>query len=875
MRRISLAWIVVPILVSFAAAQRLPGVVVPDNYKLTFAPDFTKDNFTGEETIGVRLLKPASEIVLNSAEIDFQEASVTSSGATQKAKVSLDKQRQMATLTVDRPIQAGPATIQIRFTGILNGELRGMYLSKANGRKYAVTQFEATDARRAFPSFDEPAYKATFDISVIADQGDTAISNGKIVSDTPGPGAGKHTIRFSATPKMSSYLVALAVGDFEYIGGEADGIPIRVWTTPGKKQLVSFALECAENFLRYYDRYFEIKYPFEKLDIIAFPDFAAGAMENTAAITYREVLLLIDDKHASVDAHKAVAVVLSHEMAHQWFGDLVTMQWWDDVWLNEGFANWLESKPVAAWKPEWNLELDDVRASGGALNVDALANTRPIQQKAETPAQIQELFDGIAYEKAAAVLHMIEAYMGPESIRAGVNEYLKQHAYGNATADDFWRTLATVSRKPVDSIMPTFVKQPGAPMVTVKTQCNGNTTTVTLSQQRYFYDRNLFNSSSKELWQVPVCMRSGAEARGKSQEKCELLTKKQESFTLSGCAPWVLANAGAAGYYRSGYEPEAVRAMSRTLETDFTAAERIRLQTDVWASVRAGRQPIGDYLALADGLRSERHRAVMSQLTVQLEYIGDYLITDGDRESYQQWVRDLLTPAARELGWQPAAGDDDDRKTLRARIMYALGYAGRDPEVLAEAARLAQQALDNPSAVDGTMAGTVFSLAALNGDASLYNKIVEHMKKAASPEEYYNSMDALTQFSDPKLLERTLQFALTPDVRSQDVPGLIAGVMENPAGNRIGWDFVRAHWAEIDKLLGGFNNGGLVAATGSFCDTELRDEVKEFFTIHQVTSAERTLRQALERVNYCVDLKSRQADQLAAWLQRHGSSAGK
>jgi aminopeptidase N len=863
------------VLASFATAQRLPEIAVPESYKLTFTPDFTKDNFAGDEVIQIRVLKPTSQIVLNSAEITFQDASITSGGVTQKAKVTLSKEKEMATLAVDKPIQPGPASIQISYTGILNGELRGLYLSKANGRKYAVTQFESTDARRAFPSFDEPAYKATFDISAIADKADTGISNGKIVSDTPGPGEGKHTIHFAATPKMSSYLVALAVGDFEYIEGEADGIPIRVWTTPGKKQLGGFALEAAENFMRYFNRYFEIKYPFEKLDIIAYPDFSAGAMENTAAITYREVLLLIDEKQASVETRKVVASVLSHEMAHQWFGDLVTMQWWDDVWLNEGFANWIENKPVAAWKPEWNMDLDDVESAGGALNTDALANTRPIHQAAETPAQIQELFDGIAYEKAAAVLQMLEAYLGAEDFRAGVNQYLKQHAYGNASADDFWSTLTAVSKKPVDRVMPTFVKQPGAPMVMVKAQCTGGKTTVTLSQQRYFYDRGLFNSGSKELWQVPVCMKAGTANGEKPQEKCELLTKKQESFTLPGCASWVMANAGAKGYYRSGYEPEAVRAISHSLGSDITPAERIRLLSDEWASVRVGRQPIGEYLAVADGLGAERERAVVEQLTGQLEYIGERLLTDSDREPYQQWVRVLLSPAAKELGWQPIVGESDDRKTLRARVLSTLGSTGRDPEVLAQARRLAQQALDNPAAVDGTMAYTVFSLAALNGDAALYDKIMERMKKAGSPEEYYNLMGALTQFGDPKLLERTLQFALTPEVRSQDMPGVIAGVMENSLGSRLAWDFVRAHWAEIQKELGGFNSGTLVAATGAFCDAGLQQEVKDFFSAHKVPAAERTLRQSLERVNYCLDFKSQQANQLAAWLQRHGSSAGK
>jgi aminopeptidase N/puromycin-sensitive aminopeptidase len=360
--------------------------------------------------------------------------------------------------------------------------------------------------------------------------------------------------------------------------------------------------------------------------------------------------------------------------------------------LNEGFATWMENKAVAAWKPGWHLELDDVQGTTGSLGVDGLKNTRPIHQPAETPAQIQELFDGIAYGKAAAVLRTLEAYLGPEAFRAGVDQYLKQHSYGNATADDFWKTLAQVSKKPVDQVMPTFVKQPGAPMVTVQTQCAGGSSTVTLTQKRYFFDQALFQAGNDELWQVPVCLKQGGE-NGKSQSKCVLLTKKQDNFALPGCGSWVMANAGAQGYYRTGYSSDAIRAIGRDIEKGLTPAERIVLLNDSWSSIRVGEQPIGDYLALAESLQSDRTRAVVEEVTGQLEYISDHFVTDDDREGYEQWVRRLLTPMAQELGWTPKPGESDETKTLRSRVMHTLGYAGHDPEVLAEARRLTDQAL--------------------------------------------------------------------------------------------------------------------------------------------------------------------------------------
>ena len=855
--------------VSLAAAQRLPEGAAPENYKLSFAPDLDKATFEGDETISIRVLQPTSEITLNAVDIDFHDVTITSGGSAQKAKVIPEKDKEMVVLAVEKPISAGMATVHITYAGILNDEMRGLYLGKDDqGRKYAASQFEATDARRAFPSFDEPGYKATFDITTVADKGQVAISNSKISSDTPGPGE-KHTVRFATTPKMSSYLAALVVGNFEYIEGEADGIPIRVYSTPGKKEMGKFALETAEHVLGYYDKYFSIKYPYGKLDLIGLPDFSAGAMENTGCITFREVILLIDEKQGSIDLKKTIASVIAHEMAHQWFGDLVTMKWWDDIWLNEGFATWMSSKPIEAWRPEWNFNLDDVSATGGTLSTDSLANTRPIHQAADTPAQIQELFDGIAYGKAASVLRMLEAYLGEQTFRAGVNAYLRQHQYANATADDFWDAQAKTSRKPVDQIMPTFVKQAGVPIVDVKSQCTGNSTTVTLDQRRYYYDREKFQAPNDQIWQVPLCMKSSTGA-----QSCELLTKRQATFTLPGCSTWVMANAGATGYYRTGYQPEEVKALASAAESKLTPAERIALQTDVWASVQVGREPVGDYLAFAQGLENDRNRAVQEDVLSRLHVISQYLVTDSDRESYQAWLRQYLTPILKDVGSEPKPGDSDEQKALRAHVFNSLGYDARDPEVLAQARKIADQALDNPSSVDREMAFGAFSLAALNGNEAFYDRVMTALKNPKSPEEYYMYLFSLPRFGDPKLLQRTLEYAISPDVRSQDALGVVSNVMQNPAGQKLAWDFILAHWDAVQKAGGPFASADVVGATSSFCDAHMRDQVVDFFAAHKIEAAERTYRQSIERINNCVDLKSQQEPRLAAWLGQHGSSAG-
>jgi aminopeptidase N/puromycin-sensitive aminopeptidase len=530
----------------------------------------------------------------------------------------------------------------------------------------------------------------------------------------------------------------------------------------------------------------------------------------------------------------------------------------------------MSSKPIEAWKPEWNFNLDDVSGTGGTLNTDSLANTRPIHQAAETPGQILELFDGIAYGKAASVLRMLESYLGEETFRAGVNAYIQQHQYANATADDFWSAQAKTSKKPVDQIMPTFVKQAGVPIINVKSQCSGNTTTVTLDQRRYYYDREKFQAPNDELWQIPLCMKSSAAAA----QKCELLTKKQETFTLSGCSTWVLANAGATGYYRVSYQPDAVRALASDAESKLSPAERIALQADIWASVRVGREPVGDYLALAQGMGSDRNRAVIEDVLGRLHYIGQYLVTENNRESYRIWLRQYLSPILKDVGWDSKPGESDEQRTLRARVFNALGYDARDPQVLAQARKLADQALENPASVDRELAGSAFNLAALTGDQAFYDKLLATLKNVKSPEEYYIVLFALPQFSDPALLQRTLDYALSPDVRSQDALGLISSVMRNPAGEKLAWDFVLTHWDAVQKAGGPFASAEIVGSTSSFCDASMRDQVADFYVAHKIEAAERTYRQSIERINNCVDLKSQQQPQLASWLGQHGSAAG-
>jgi aminopeptidase N len=850
-----------------ASAQRLPTIVSPEHYDLKFSVDLKQARFDGTETIHVQVHESTPRIVLNAADLTFDEVTIGSGAEAQKAAVTLDEHDQTATLTVARPLTAGPADVHITYAGILNDKLRGFYLSRTNERAYAVTQFESTDARRAFPCFDEPAFKATFSVTLVIDRGDTAISNGKVLSDTPGPTPTRHTMVFSPSPKMSSYLVAMAVGNFQCLTGAADGIPIRVCATPDKKDLGHIALQSAEQILTFYDSYYAIKYPFGKLDVLAVPDFAAGAMENTAAIFYRETDLLANSASASVGTRKTIASVLAHEMAHQWFGDLVTMAWWDDIWLNEGFATWMANNPLDALHPDWNVPVDAELENQTALTLDSLRATRPIHSEVTTPAQIDEAFDAIAYQKGAAVLRMIESYVGRDTFRKGVNAYLQAHAYGNATARDFWTAIATASGKPIDAIMPTFVNQPGVPLVELAAECTGGHLQLTLTQQRFALDATPAAAAS-EHWQIPLCVN----LPDRKSASCNVVSEPKQSITLGGasCPPWVFVNAGARGYYRTAYPPDMLRAMAPHIETDLTAPERLSLLDDEWSLVRAKRHTIVDYLTLASGFGHEEASGVLAVVAGRLRFIHDYLTTDATRPAFEAYTRGLLQPIFARVGFTPAAADPGDRRELRAVAIDALGNTGHDKALVGRARTALDRTLAGGAPLDPTVAGAIVAVAAAHGDAALFDALHKAADAAAAPDVHYRYLNALSDFTDPALVDRGLQLSLSQSMRSQDTALYLAHFLGNPLIHARAWTFIKAHWPALEPkvtIFGGDTN--LTAALGSFCDTGTRDDIKSFFAAHPLPAAARTLNQTIERINNCISIRENETTALSDWLAIH------
>jgi len=848
-------------------AARLPQTVIPSHYRITLAPDLMAEKFAGDETIDVDVRQPSASITLNSAEIDIDEATVTSGGRAQKAQVTLTPQDDTATLTVPDAV-SGPASIAIRFRGTLNDKLRGFYISRTPRRKYAVTQFESTDARRAFPSFDEPAFKSTFDITAIVDTGDTAISNGSIVSDTPGPAAGKHTIAFSQTKRLSTYLVALVVGDFQCSSGAAGDIPIRVCATPEKVQLTHFAVDAASRELNFYNDWYGIKYPFGKLDVIGIPDFAAGAMENAGAMTFREAALLVDERTGSTASRERVASVIAHELAHQWFGDLVTMSWWDDIWLNEGFATWMAPKAVAALNPAWSTPVDLAQSTSRALNIDSSGSTRAIRTHAETPQQIDALFDQIAYGKTAAVLRMAEAYVGLDLYRTGIRAYLNRFAYGNAAAEDFWGTMAATTKEPLDRILSSYVLQPGSPLVSVDAKCDGGSTRVTLSQRRFFANPQTLAAGSKELWSIPITARILGSGNATQHF---LLEQKSQTFTIPQCASGLFVNANGFGYYRTEYAP-GVLPPAAALRDSLTLPEKVSLLGDEWALVRAGERRVGEYLAVVDSFIATHDAALIAATLPSLESTHRDLTTDADRTAYRAYVRRLLIPVAQDLGIANRPGDTPDVQDVRPAVLVALARIGDDPAVKQQAKEMAPKILDGESGLDRPVATALLAIAARSGDAALYDQIRAKLAAARSPEEYRVFLTGLQSFIDPALVRQSLEWALSPQMRSQDRAQFLAGLMINDETRPVVWPYVREHWSEIEKALPPFTLSRASFALAAVCTPAARDEVRAFFAAHP-SLGERTTRTSMERINDCIAFRELQAPNLASYLSG-GAAAG-
>jgi puromycin-sensitive aminopeptidase len=842
---------------------RLPLDARPVRYAAHLAPDLDHARFDGRMEVEVRFDKPRRELILHAVELSVERARVRAGARTVKVRsIEVDAESETVTLSFEEEVPAGIATVDLAWSGKFSPGLRGLY----RAGPVAVTQFEAADARRVFPCFDEPAFKARWSLQLLqVPAGAAAISNGRIAKDEPGEG-GRRTVAFTETPPLSSYLIALCEGDLAASEPvTVRGVPIRTWAVPAKRHLTPFAQECAAAVLPLLEDYFGQPYAYGKLDQIGVPDFEAGAMENAAAITFREVALLLDPKTAPLNVQKRVAEVITHELAHQWFGNLVTMVWWDDLWLNEAFATWMAYKIVDLWKPRWRVWTDFEVGKGAALHLDALKSSHAIRAEVKNAQEAGESFDAITYEKGGAILRMIESYLGEDRFRDGIRLYMRRHREANATADDLWSALADSSGQPILELANGWIRQVGYPLLTVSEQ-DGQ---ILLRQRRFFSDPEAKEEGAPTRWLVPVVLRyrDGSAVR----EQRELLRAEERAVALGvqGRPGWVFANAGARGFYRVAYDSALLQRLIEALP-ELESEERMSLVSDQWALVRAAAAQARSFLRLLEGVaRHEADHSVLDEVGSRLSWIEHRAVADTDRPALQSWIRRLFVPAAADLGWDSREGEDDERRLRRAAVLRALTIVARDPQAVEEANRRFETLGGaHTQALDPNLLDLVVAAAARVADRGRFAELRRRAEEEIDPASKRRYLHALAMVERPELVHDAVELALSEVVRMQDFPTYMGTLLGNRVTRDPTWRLVQERWAEVRKKADSpMLLRRLVEALGALTERRHLQEVEAFLGAHPIEGAKQAIAQTLERLRMDVALRERLVSEVGAFLR--------
>jgi puromycin-sensitive aminopeptidase len=842
---------------------RLPPDVRPREYDLHLTPDLDAGTFQGEVTIALDLARPRKEITLHATDLAITRAVVRAGGHERAAKVAVRRQDETVTLRLAAPVPAGEASLVLAYEGKLNTHLRGLYAASANGNPYAFTQCETADARRVLPCFDEPSFKARWRVAVTARTTDAVVGNAPIEREEPA-GDGRRTVRFAPTPPLSSYLLALAIGPLEATAPRMCGdTPVRVWHVPGKGHLAAFGLEAGVEALARLEEYFGQPYPYTKLDLVAVPDFEAGAMENAGAVFFRETLLLLDPATVSIAERKRAAEVIAHELAHMWYGDLVTMAWWDDLWLNEAFATWMAYRVVDAWKPEWRMWQGFEHDRAGALGLDALANTHPIYAPVRSVAEATENFDVITYEKGAAVVRMIEHYLGADAFRDGVRVYMRRHREGNAVAADLWRALEEASKTEVARVAQAWIAQAGFPLVAIDA---AGTDGVRVRQERFFADPKIPAAKRRTRWPVPLVVK----LPGDRTERA-LVDKAAQPLALRDRPEWLFGNASAGGFYRVLHDRHTHAALVAHL-AELTAVERLALVGDQWALVRAGKTGIETYLDVVDALADETDHDVLDGIAGPLGFLEEQVAGEGTplATAFRAWVARRFLPAFGRLGWRADADEPDDERLRRAALLRLVGGVAEDAAVLQEASRRLERYLADRTSLEPNLADPVVGLAARIGSHGRWQRYREVVGEARTPQERRRFLLALASFRNPDAIRDTLAATLTPEIPTQDVAFILMRMLANPSGKHEAWTFLTRKWTALRKRIPPLMLARLVDATPALREPRYAREVRAFFAKHPLPEAARALKQALEVFRLNTDLRRRVTPGLERWLGARG-----
>jgi aminopeptidase N len=847
---------------------KLPKEVVPMEYAIRIIPNIDNFTFAGSETVKLNVRSPVHQLVLNGLELKIEAASVDGNELPASA-IKTDNEKELLTLTLASELVSGDHALTLRFTGKINQQGQGLfymrYQEHGGGiRKVMLgTQFEATDARRFFPCWDEPAFRARFQLTVVVPQNWLAVSNMPIESEQKV--AGGKEVRFASTPPMSSYLNVFVAGELDSIESQVGSTQIRVIATKGKAELGRYALNASAQILKYYNDYFGVPYPLPKLDQIAIPGGFGGAMENWGGITYYESALLFDPKNSSAQTKQNIYEVLAHEMAHMWFGDLVTMAWWDNLWLNEGFASWMGSKCTAHFNPQWEVWLarelprDPTRRSGiakeAAMEGDARSTTHPIQQRIATEAEANSAFDDITYKKGQSFLRMLESFLGEDVFRDGIRRYIAAHKYSNTTTADLWNALSDVSSKSIGEIAAGWTEQPGFPLVNVNREPGGK---IRLTQERFTVN---FKKVPPLLWQIPLTYSVIGE-----KPATLLMTDKTAALKNIPADRALKLNVNGAGNYRVEYDDPSWQLLLQALPK-LGVEDRVNLMSDAWALVQAGRAPVSLYFGLVEKLPASTDLAEREQVIDVLEFINRLLIDSPATEKFQRYARSLLRPTFETLGWEPKPGEPLSAGRLRASLVDALGDLN-DREVLAGCSERFNKYLAHPASLPPDLRAPVLAVVGRHTDEKTWNKLHELGLKTTSTEEKQNYYNALACATDPKLVKKTLAIALTDELPTSRAIFLVSRVARDSGHPDIAWEFAKPNMkALLAKVDAAGANRYAPSLFTFFSDASRADELKNYAERNLGPATTREVDKVVDEIQFRAEFRDRLVSQLPALIR--------
>jgi alanyl aminopeptidase len=851
-----------------APELRLPTIVRPLHEDVDLTLDPASEDFHGKITTELDITQATPVIWLDANEITVDEATLNANGTLLVAKPITPKKDYLG-LVFDRPLPVGKATLSISYRGKAHkDDGDGIYRAQETGDWYTFTQFEATDARQAFPCFDEPSFKIPWHLTLHAKKGLVALSNTPI-EQTTDEANGMTATRFAETKPLPSYLVAFALGPFEAVdaGKTRSGAPIRIVVPKGRTGDVAYPVKATKRILDGLEDYFGTPYPYPKLDMLAVSVFNAGAMENPGLITWQQRLLLTKPQDMTRAREEGYATTAAHEMAHQWFGDEVTLAWWDDTWLNESFASWMEAKLIIQLEPTWDGEVDLVGVKSGVMGQDSLDSARQIRQPIKTANDITNAFDGITYEKGEAVLTMIERAITPDVFQKGVRLYLAKHAFGSATYDDFVGAMTEAAGKDLKPLFDSFVLQSGVPVVTVKLACKpGERPALELAQSRYKPTGSEIDP--KRTWTIPMCVRWSA--GGKTGRDCTTLATPTGTLALTApsCPDWVLPNEGELGYYRMLPQGKLLDQLLAHVK-QLTLPERVGVIGDVEGLVNSGDVQPSVALQLVADLSRDKSRHIVDA-SIGIVASIDEMVPDSLRKNYERLINKQYAARAHELGWTSRPGEDDNTKQLRPGLLSLVANLGRDPQLIKQATELTWKWTDDHKAIQPELVRTALHIAARYGDQKLFDRLHADAKKTTDREERGRLLGAMSAFIDPKILAQAMQVALSDEFELRESLGLLFGAFQEQKNRDTAYAFVETHFDEIANKLPAPYRAYLAFTFVGLCDADRKAEIVAFFKpkIDTYDGGPRTMTQAVEQLELCSAQKKARTPGVIAFLKK-------